>query len=88
MTMPSGFVRSLFRRAGYLLGPVGIVAGGLKLESAVSTLLKSGWADSRDAIGTGITGIVLGLMITRAAVTGRDLSFGGSPDGEDDERAA
>jgi hypothetical protein len=73
---PSGTVRPLFRVLAGLLAPMCVLTGCLIVLWSASLLVTGGWRALADLgfplIATGIAGIPFGVLLFRAAWTGRD----------------
>jgi hypothetical protein len=76
MTQSPGNVRPFFRVLGFAAGPLMLLGGiaflGMSLHALVVNGFQGWWPENREFTVTGVGCLALGILITRAAVTGRD----------------
>jgi hypothetical protein len=60
-------VRPFFRVLGFVVGPVMLLGGLIVLAFSVRS-----WAEGKEFILLGLGSVAVGILITRAAITGRD----------------
>jgi hypothetical protein len=72
-------VRPFFRALGFVAGPLMLLGGVAFLGMSFYALMRNGahgwWSGNWEFTVTGIACLALGILITRAAVTGHDPYF-------------
>ena len=76
MTGQRPAVRPFFRILGLVAGPLTGLGGVVFLLMSIRALATGGWGhwwpENKDFTISGVVGIAFGILITRAAVTGKD----------------
>jgi hypothetical protein len=76
VTSPPVRVRPVFRLLGFIAGPLMLLGGLLFIGISLSSLFEDGvrtwWLSNHGFVLAGIVCMLIGILITRAAITGQD----------------